>query len=385
MNRFLYPARGLLALTVTVVVCALGAVSASADTGKTSTAPFRGGPGAVALPSGSSSCQSTASKPSSASAACGSVAGSGTTAVGQVSGSKSSSKTQGSLTGTTSFTISLAASPVALAPGGTTTLTATTNQNVGPTPYYIEIFDATAGAFLTECATGTSCSASVTQGGSAVRNYVAYVSCYGTTYPPSCIQATSNWVTVSWLTVSLSASYVALAPGGTTTLTATASMDIGPTPYFIEIFDATAGSLVVECGYGSSCSANVTQSGSTVRNYAAYVSNYSTTFPPSNVRASSNWVNVSWLTASIGSSRSGSYLDVTGYASLNVGPTPYYIEVFEWNHGSPFEVAICGSGTSCSTGWLYRPSADYYITYISGYGTSWTPPNIRASSNWIYA
>jgi hypothetical protein len=42
-----------------------------------------------------------------------------------------------------------------------TTLTATTNFNVGPTPYWIGIYDVTDGTWVSECPTGTTCSATV--------------------------------------------------------------------------------------------------------------------------------------------------------------------------------------------------------------------------------
>ena len=41
------------------------------------------------------------------------------------------------------------------------TLTATTNTDVGPTPYYITIYSETTGAELAVCAVGTTCTATV--------------------------------------------------------------------------------------------------------------------------------------------------------------------------------------------------------------------------------
>src|SRR5262245_4170907 len=82
------------------------------------------------------------------------------------------------------FSIGLNASQETLAPGGTTTLTAYVNQDVGPTPYYIELFDETSWpfAFLHACSIGTSCSVDVTQTISTIRTYVAYVSNFGGTF-----------------------------------------------------------------------------------------------------------------------------------------------------------------------------------------------------------
>ena len=61
------------------------------------------------------------------------------------------------------FTISLAASTSYPYAGGTVTLTATANADVGPTPYYITIYSETTGAELAICGSGTTCSAAVSQ------------------------------------------------------------------------------------------------------------------------------------------------------------------------------------------------------------------------------
>jgi hypothetical protein len=77
---------------------------------------------------------------------------------------------------------------------GNETVTATANADVGPTPYYIEIFDEDTGTLIQSCASGSSCSATFTPSyaGSAL---VAYVSLYSTSYPPGTIVASSNEVT----------------------------------------------------------------------------------------------------------------------------------------------------------------------------------------------
>src|SRR5205807_1892003 len=118
----------------------------------------------VSRPAGVPPCQSVGSKPSSATAACVRVP------------MRPRPRAP--------FTVSLTASPTALAPGGTTSLTATTNQDVGPTPWFIEIFDQTTGTFLADCGFGTSCQTSVTHSASTIRTYVAYVSGFGTGFPP---------------------------------------------------------------------------------------------------------------------------------------------------------------------------------------------------------
>jgi len=74
------------------------------------------------------------------------------------------------------------------------TLTANTNTDVGPTPYYILIVDET-GAILTSCSSGATCSTTVTSAVAATHQYTAYLS--GSASSNSAA-ARSNTVSVSW-------------------------------------------------------------------------------------------------------------------------------------------------------------------------------------------
>src|SRR4030088_1502649 len=82
------------------------------------------------------------------------------------------------------WSVSLAASSTSLWPTQYTTLTATANQDVGPTPYYLSILDSSTGNYIAICGSGTTCSASVTQSTATTHYYLAYVSNYPTTVPP---------------------------------------------------------------------------------------------------------------------------------------------------------------------------------------------------------
>ncbi len=62
------------------------------------------------------------------------------------------------------------------------------------------------------------------------------------------------------LTIGLSASPTTLSLGSSGTVTATASEEVGPTPYWIEIFDVTTGTPVALCASGTTCSATVEES-----------------------------------------------------------------------------------------------------------------------------
>ena len=124
----------------------------------------------------------------------------------------------------TGWTVSLAASPATLWPTQYSTLTATTNMDVGPTPYWIQIYDESTGSYVASCASGTSCSISVTEPTTSLQEYTAVVADGADSYPPGNEQAVSSVVAVDWqaIYVSLSASPTTVAVDYSTTLTATA-------------------------------------------------------------------------------------------------------------------------------------------------------------------
>jgi hypothetical protein len=142
--------------------------------------------------------------------------------------------------------------------GGTNhpvTLDASGNVDVGPTAYYIDIYDMTSGTLLTACGNGTSCTVTTTVSGCSTHTYRAYIADPSASPPPTSIQATSNTVSVEWWALSLSATPSGQAVGGTVTLTASTCRDVGATPYYIQIFHGLTNMQMVSCGYGLSCTA----------------------------------------------------------------------------------------------------------------------------------
>jgi Rv2525c-like, glycoside hydrolase-like domain len=281
------------------------------------------------------------------------------------------------------LSISLTVSAAYIGPGQSSTVTAHVNTDVGPTPYYIEVFDSTVGANVALCANGATCSVSITQNAATVRSYVAYVSGYGTSNPPPTVQVTSNRPSVVWFGISLKASAYALSPGGSTTLTASANADVLPSPYYIEIFD-TSGSRVVACASGTACSGSVTQAGSAVRNYVAYVAGLGTTNPPPSIQATSSWVQVTWLSVSIVANprflAPGAATALTATASQDIGPTAYSIRITDVTANSV--LVTCATGTTCATT-TSQPSATNhnFVAYILCVGTGCPLPITRATSS----
>lgn len=156
-----------------------------------------------------------------------------------------------------SFFVQLSASPTTLAVGGTTTLTAVTGMDVGPTPWFIDIFDATSGVRLKACGSGTSCSVTTSQNVATTHMFVAFVAQGSSTLPPAGIQGTSDAAYVTWtnspLRLTLSGPEVDIEASGPGNYTATASTNVGPTGYTIAIYDETTGQVVIFCTVGKTC------------------------------------------------------------------------------------------------------------------------------------
>ncbi len=296
------------------------------------------------------------------------------------------SQTQHSLAPALAYTVSLSATSTNLWPKQYSTLTAVSNQDVGPTPYYISIYDVTAASYIKICSSGTICSISATQPTAATHTYRAYVSGYPWVNPPANQQAISSPITVTWrgVSVSVTASPTTVGINGTSTLTATASADIGPSPFYIQVFDATTGARLKSCPFGTTCSVGTSKAVATTHKFLAYVSDDSTAFPPTGVQAVSNASYVTWTASnyrvSLGiTAPTRSTRTLTAYSNTNVGPTPYFIEVFNLRTGA--RIALCGSGTSCSATVSLAFGKTDFAAFISSNSTALPPLNTQASSN----
>ena len=88
--------------------------------------------------------------------------------------------------------------------------------------------------------------------------------------------------------VNISANPTILPVGSVSILTATVNRDVGPTPYFIRIYEGNT--VIRSCGSGTSCSVNVTKSSSGTYYYYAKIERVDGT----DTQATSNTVNVTW-------------------------------------------------------------------------------------------
>jgi len=289
----------------------------------------------------------------------------------------------------TGWTVSLAASPATLWPTQYSTLTATTNMDVGPTPYWIQIYDESTGSYVASCASGTSCSISVTEPTTSLQEYTAVVADGADSYPPGNEQAVSSVVAVDWqaIYVSLSASPTTVAVDYSTTLTATASTDVGPTPFSIEIYDVTSGSQLWSCASGTTCTVGIAIGMAVTDEFVAYVSTDSTAFPPSGIQATSadsyvTWADSGWQVSLSGPGLTYGQSTYTATANGDVGPTPYWIEIFDETTGDL--LAACPSGSSCPVSFTPGETGDDLVAFVTSYTGALSTSGVQASSNVLF-
>jgi hypothetical protein len=181
--------------------------------------------------------------------------------------------------------VSLTESATTVPIGGATTLVAT-SSDIGPSPFYVGVYDVTTGAFLAQYGFGTGITAGVSQGAATTHAYRACFSGFGTSYPPPNLLECGATQYVTW---SNSGQAVSLSVPSTTfddvLVTATASLDVGPTPNFIQIYSIEDGRLA-SCGAGTTCSVRFTPSMSG-SHLVAFIAQFSTAQPPPGATAES--------------------------------------------------------------------------------------------------
>jgi hypothetical protein len=362
-------------------------------------APATAATGTVSLPRGATPCPSTATKKSSPTSACGiskhGFAGkaklsvkrpAGSAPCPAVPGKRASSATAAcSAPGTGGqrpsvivgggggYSVTLSASSSYVSAGTTVTLTATSSVDVGPTAYFIEILHSN-GSSVAICGSGTTCSTTVNSSGGSTQNFIAYISSYGTADPPPSIQATSNGAAVSWVTISLTEIGSPSYTGEQVGLTASTSLNVGPTPYWITIFDATTGTMVAYCGTGTTCYAYPSQSSDTTHAYVAYVS--ALTNPPSSIVATSATVRVTWAHYEPGGGWFAGF--VTGVppngAPFQTDTDPVNVVLYNPGGGA---TAIFRNAMAAAGGWHNNTCYNQNVVFYTGHDLN--------ANNWIYS
>ncbi|MDI1448504.1 hypothetical protein [Polyangium sp. 6x1] len=279
------------------------------------------------------------------------------------------------------WTVNLTATPDTLWPTEWSKLRATTNNQLGPTPYYLAIYDNSTGARLAACGYDTFCEFWVSKPNVSWGSYTAYVQRYDATDT----QAESPYKLVEWhgANLDISATQNTVGIGASTTITATASWDVGPSPFYILIFDVTTGTLLEHCGIGSSCGVTVSEGAATTHAYQAFLAPYGASLPLAGVQEATAKTYVTWsdsgYSLSLGTPvLQGSAETVTVTSNINVVKTPYWIQLFsDWGT----RLGSCKSGATCT---LTYPAAGTYrnlFAFISADDANLLPADIQASSN----
>ena len=285
------------------------------------------------------------------------------------------------------WSVTLTASSTYLWPTTYSTLTAAANQDVDPTLYYLRIYDETARAYVITCAHGTTCTIPVTQPTPTHHSYTAFVALNSASYPPDGAQARSSEVGVDWRGVglTLSADRTTTRLGTVSQLAATTSADIGPSPFWIEIYDATTGTRLASEPDGTQAFALVVQHLATTHKFVAYLSSNSTTYPPPGIQETSpitfvTWSNLGWTVSLSAAPGTFGSEPVTATTNADVGPTPYDIEIFD-EAGN--RLAACGSGSSCSVNFTPSYDGSNLVAFVSPYSATFPPDGVIASSNTV--
>lgn len=241
------------------------------------------------------------------------------------------------------WTVSLVTSLPSLWAGYYTVLTATTNMDVGPTPYYIRIWDDDSGSYIASCGAGTTCSISVTWPGPRTTSFKALVA------TESGISVASAFASVYWHVsgLRLTESETTVAAGSIVLLTTFTDYDIGTSPYYVQIYDDTTSTVLGSCGAGTTCSVTVSQAAAATHRYRACFSGSSTSYTPQNILECTPQKLVTWSSNPVTRVflQPSSPDTITATSSIDVTTTPFYIQIYNLNGD---RIAACNSGTRCS-------------------------------------
>jgi hypothetical protein len=245
------------------------------------------------------------------------------------------------------YAVTLAASSTSLAVGGTVTLTATANQNVGPTPYGLSIVNSTTGVVLTHVGTGTTTSVTVTETSPISQSFVGRIDSAG----GSPIAATSSPVTVTWASQSQAPAFSADAATSSATVGSSYSYTYAATGSPAPTFSVTSGTIPP--GLTLTSSTGVLSGVPTTAGTYTFVvgaSNSAGTAPGTTqtivVAPSTVSGYAVTLAASSTSLAVGGTVTLTATANQNVGPTPYGLSIV--NSTTGVVLTHVGTGTTTS-------------------------------------
>lgn len=293
--------------------------------------------GTSAVPNGLAACPSDADKPALTPAACQADA-----APGFAGGAPVSLHPE-------IPTIALSMDKNVLASRSTAQLLATTSRSVTGTPWAIEIFDVTSRALLGACSRSAACAVAYT-GTTGNHTFIAYVMTPGQKLPGGNEAAASNRVEARWLGVDIAADQPSIvAPGKPITFTASASENVSPIGYLIEIRDAKNGQRLTFCSQGTTCSTSLVEPTAGTRSVVADLVAQSPAVHASTatLNPTSGTASGTWLGVDLQSSSAGRSVSFTATANADLSRTPWSIFILSENGkqvGQP-----CNAGTCSAT------------------------------------
>jgi len=285
------------------------------------------------------------------------------------------------------WVLTINASATTLWPSQQITVSMTANQSVSSTPLFMTLWASRPGSssvLLARCGTGTFCSVTYTESTPGFVTYFAELT-DGLDHQSPENSLFAEALDVHWLSsnLTLTASPSTLPIGGTATLTAHMA-EIGFSPLYAEIYDDTTGTRLAICGSGTACSVTVSQAVATTHMFRAYFSQNSTAWPPAGTVEQTPVNLVTWTPSGYSLTLTSFFDSVTATSSINVGPTPYYIEIFDMTTG--VRIAICGTGTVCTgTASVTSVVPHGVAAFIAASSTSLFPSSIQATSNTVLA
>lgn len=268
------------------------------------------------------------------------------------------------------WTLSLTTSPLdgSAYPSSQTTVTAVTNHDVLPTPYYIKIYsykgenhNYSSETALASCGAGTMCTIGATR----------VISGPGSAFHAEIVQADGTATQASAETTigggwgnPIAFIYQHKVPVGSPILvTAEVEKDVGTSIWYLQLYDVTTGTRIASCSTGKRCGAWVTESVATTHTFKAFVSPPTSAFPPPGALETSLEGYATWsdspYTLSLTAPMFGDTfyaIPVTATANLDLSNSTFGIGIYRADTGE--KIKTCYGGTTCTVD--YSAPGDYY-------------------------
>lgn len=154
--------------------------------------------------------------------------------------------------------VKFSATSTAVGPGQAVTITASSTIPLEGSGWLLQIYDAPAHNRLTYCASGNTCSTTLSQPNGGWRTFVAVIADSSAVAPPANkVVAQTDIFTVTWLSAAVYAVSNSASAGGVVHVVATANTDLTKTPWSMGIFDDHGQLVAPVCKNSSSCTADV--------------------------------------------------------------------------------------------------------------------------------